>query len=82
MRTPITLHEFLFTLNQDEDIRVHLIDYERDERICSCWKSSFQFSNDEYGMKYQHYKGWFVEDFTLTTGGLEITIVELEAELD
>lgn len=73
IRTPITLQEFLFTLNQDEDIRVHIIDYEKDERICSCWKSDFG--------KHE-YDEWFVQDFTLLEGGLEITIVKSEEELD
>ena len=77
MRTPITLKEFLFTLNQDEDIRVHLIDYEKDERLYSGWKSSFLFDNSKSVLKY-----WFVQDFTLSEGGLEITIVEFEKELD
>ena len=82
MRTAITLQEFLFTLNQDEDIRVHLIDYERDKRICSCWKSSLLFSSNECGLYYRKYKDWFVQYFTLSEGGFEITIVELEAFLD
>lgn len=82
MRTAITLEEFLFTLNQDEDIRVHIIDYERDERICFCLKSSFLFSSNEYGLKYRKYKEWFVQDFITTKEGLEITIVELEIELE
>lgn len=74
MRTPITLEEFLFTLNQDEDIRVHLIDYERDERIYSGWKSDFD--------KHEYDK-WIVQDFILSSeGSLEITIVELETFLD
>ena len=73
MRTPITLQEFLFTLNQDEDTFVHIIDYEREELLYSGWKTDFA----------QHqYDNWFVQDFLLTTGGLEITIVELEAELE
>lgn len=82
MRTPITLQEFLFTLNQDEEVRVHLIDYEKDERICSCWKSSFLFCSNEYGLKYLKYKDWFVQDFVITQDGLEITIVKLKEELD
>ena len=82
MRTPITLQEFLFTLNQDEDIFVHLIDYERDERIYSGWKSGFNYRSTDNSNKYKTYKGWFVQDFVCTTNGLEITIVELESELD
>ena len=82
MRTAITLEEFIYTLNQDEDIMVNLIDYEKDTQICSCWKSSFLFSSNEYGLKYQKHKEWFVQDFIITTEGLEITIVELEEELD
>lgn len=73
MRTPITLQEFLFTLNQDEDMRVHIIDYMNDERLYSGWKLDFD--------KHEYDK-WFVQDFTLSEGGLEITIVESEIELD
>ena len=45
MRTPITLEEFLFTLNQDKDIRVTLINYEGADKEfgvipCSVWKSN------------------------------------------
>ena len=82
MRTPITLEEFLFTLNQDEDMFVHLIDYEKDERIYSGWKSDFNYRSTDNHNKYKKYKGWFVQDFVATIAGLEITIVELEAELD
>ena len=75
MRTPITLKEFLFTLNQDEDIFVHLIDYERDERIYSGWKTDFSVPEHKYA-------DWFVQNFTSSKVGLEITIVEHEVELD
>lgn len=54
MRTPITLEEFLYTLNQDEDIRVHIIDYKADETLYSKWKSDL-ISNK--------YNKWFVQDF-------------------
>lgn len=33
MRTPITLQEFLFTLNQDEDILVTIIDYDSNNNL-------------------------------------------------
>ena len=33
MRTPITLEEFLFTLNQDEDILVTIIDYDNGNKL-------------------------------------------------
>ena len=82
MRTAITLQEFLFTLNQDEDIFVHIIDYERDERICSCWKSSLNYEMKNDFLNELKYKDWFVQYFTTSMEGLEITIVELEAELD
>lgn len=81
MRTPITLQEFLFILNQDEDMRVHIIDYKEDEEIYSGWKSDFNYRSTDNHNKYKTYKGWFVQDFTLTTGGLEITIVESKEEL-
>lgn len=82
MRTPITLQEFLFTLNQDEDMQVHIIDYMNDERLYSGWKSDFNYRNTDNHNKYKVYKNWFVQDFVCTTNGLEITIVELEKELD
>lgn len=82
MRTPITLEEFLFTLNQDEDIFVHIIDYERDERLYSGWKSSLNYEMKKDFLNELKYKDWFVQDFVCTMDGLEITIVELEAELD
>lgn len=74
MRTPITLEEFLFTLNQDEDIFVYIIDYIADKRIYSGWKSDL--------VKKHEYDEWFVQDFTLFENGLEITIVKLKIELD
>ena len=82
MRTPITLKEFLFTLNQDEDIFIHLIDYEKDERICSCWKSDFSYRSIDNHNKYKIYKGWLVQYFIAMQDGLEITIVESETKLD
>lgn len=82
MRTPITLEEFLFILNQDEDIRVTLIDYERDERLYSGWKSSLYYEMKKDFLNELKYKDWFVQDFICTIDGLEITIVELKAELD
>lgn len=74
IRTPITLQEFLFTLNQDEDIFVHIIDYMNDERLHSGWKSDL--------VRQHEYDEWFVQDFTSLEGGLEITIVKLKIELD
>lgn len=74
MRTPITLQEFLFTLNQDEDIFIHIINYVADERLYSGWKSDL--------VRQHEYDEWFVQDFTLCIGGLDITIVKSEKELD
>ena len=78
MRTAITLEEFLFTLNQDEDMRVTIIDYERDERIITEWKLGLRHSYKETNERYEPYKDWFVQDFVLSYGGVEITIVELQ----
>ena len=82
MRTPITLQEFLFTLNQDEDIRVTLMNYEGPDKEfgvipCSVWKSDISKLT-----VYKIVKDWFVQDFTLISGGLEITIVKSKEELD
>lgn len=82
MRTPITLEEFLFTLNQDEDIFVHIIDYMNDERLYSGWKSSLFHNIKNDFLNEFKYKDWFVQDFITTMEGLEITIVEFEKELD
>ena len=81
MRTPITLQEFLFTLNQDEDMRVTLINYEGSDKEfgvipCSVWKSNISKLT-----VYKIVKDWFVQDFITTTKGFKITIVELEEEL-
>ena len=81
MRTPITLQEFLFTLNQDEDMRVTLINYEGTDKEfgvipCSVWKSDISTLSI-----YNVLKSWFVQDFTLIMGGLEITIVKSKEEL-
>ena len=47
MRTPITLQEFLFTLNQDEDILVTIIDYDSGNKLINkCWKSDL--TEDSY----------------------------------
>ena len=75
MKTPITLEEFLFTLNQDEDIRILIIDYKKDDAINSFWKSDYREYEDEH-------KDWFVQGFVLMSEGLEITIVKSEEELD
>ena len=82
MRTPITLEEFLFTLNQDEDMRVTLINYEGPDKEfgiipCSVWKSDISKLN-----VYKIVKDWFVQDFITTMEGLEITIVKSKEELD
>ena len=82
MRTLITLQEFLFTLNQDDDIRVYIIDYMNDERLYSCWKSSLNSEIKRDFLNELKYKDWFVEYFTSSMEGLEIMIVESEVELD
>lgn len=75
MRTEIMLEEFLFVMNQDEDIRVTLIDYEIDSRIITAWKSDLL-----YNEKYTKHKDWKVQDFSLAQGGLEIVITQFEPE--
>ena len=75
MRTPITLQEFLFTLNQAEDMRIILIDYKEDGAINCFWKSDYIEYKDEH-------KDWFIQDFVLMSKGLKISIVKFEEELD
>lgn len=78
MRTPITLEEFLFNLNQDDDMLVTIINYDKDEVLFKdFWKSGLK-----YRSSFLDYCSWFVQDFVLLRGGLEITIVKSEEELD
>jgi len=85
MRTQITLEEFLCTLNQDEDILVTISDYNTGYKfINKCWKSDlteYSYPSDNKST-YLDLKHWFVQDFTLILGGLEISIVESEEELN
>ena len=85
MRTPITLQEFLFTLNQDEDILVTIIDYDNENKLINkCWKhdlTEYSYPSDDRYI-YFDVEHWFVQDFTLMLGGLGITIVKSEIELD
>lgn len=75
MRTPITLQEFLHTLNQDEDMIVDLINYETGDRLYSGWKTDIDVLKHTYD-------DWFIQYFSTTKEGLEITIVKSEKELD
>ena len=84
MRTSITLEEFLHTLNQDEDLLVTIIDYNNDNKIIDkCWKSDLTEYSYPSDNRYTYFdvKYWFVQDFILMLGGLEITIVKSEEEL-
>lgn len=77
MRTPITLEEFLHTFNQDEDMLVTIINYDKDEVLFKdLWKSGLK-----YRSSFLDYCPWFVQDFILSKGGLEITIVKSKEEL-
>lgn len=81
MRTPITLQEFLFTLNQDEDILITIIDYDKNIKLRDkCWKSDLTDVGYPEDSIYL-IKDWFVQNFTLILGGLEITIVKSKEEL-
>jgi hypothetical protein len=78
MRTPITLQEFLFTLNQDEDTLVTVVNYKTDEALINhYWKDDLRRA-----ATFDKFKKWYVQDFVLRSGGLEITIVESKEELD
>ena len=84
MRTSITLEEFLHTFNQDEDLLVTIIDYNNDNKIIDkCWKSDLTEYSYPSDNRYTYFdvKYWFVQDFILMLGGLEITIVKSEEEL-
>ena len=84
IRTQVTLQEFLFTLNQNEDVLVTIIDYDNGNKLINkCWKSDlteYSYSSDN---RYTYFdvKYWFVQDFILMLGGLEITIVKFEEKL-
>ena len=85
MRTPITLQQFLFTLNQDEDILVTIIDYNKDVKfINKCWKPDLTEDSYPSDNRYTYFdiEYWLVQDFKLILGGLEITIVKSEEELN
>ena len=77
MRTKITLGEFLYVLNQDEDMRVTLADFDKPygENITNQWKRDL--INDPI---YAQYKDWLVQDFTLAQGGIEIVITKSKLE--
>lgn len=82
MRTAITLDEFIFTLNQDEDILITIRDHNWDLEYRG-WKSDLRkWKSGLVGHEYADFKNWFVQDFILTEGGVEITIVELPEFLD
>ena len=84
MRTSITLEEFLHTLNQDEDLLVTIIDYNNDNKLIDkCWKSDLTEYSYPSDNRYTYFdiEYWFVQDFTLVLGGLEITIVKSKEEL-
>ena len=84
MKIPITLQEFLFTFNQDEDILITIIDYNNGNKLIDkCQKSDlteYSYSSDN---RYTYFdvKYWFVQDFIFMLGGLEITIVKSEEKL-
>ena len=74
MRTPITLDEFLFTLNQDEDCRITLTDFNTPigEILWTGWKSCIK----NYFEQYKKYSEYYVQDFISLTNGIEICISE------
>lgn len=76
MKTAITLEEFLFYLNQDEDCRITLVDFDAiiGEKLYTGWKSSMHKSTSLTGFRYADYKNWFVQDFILSYYGMEICI--------
>ena len=84
IRAQVTLQEFLFTLNQDEDILVTIIDYNNGNKLINkCWKSDLTEYSYPSDNRYTYFdvKYWFVQDFILMLGGLEITIVKSEEKL-
>lgn len=78
MRTAITLEEFLFYLNQDEDCRITLVDFDAiiGEKLYAGWKSDMRKWTSLTGFRYADYENWFVQDFTLSEGGMEICITK------
>ena len=78
MKTAITLEEFLFYLNQDEDCRITLVDFDAiiGEKLYTGWKSDMHEWTSLTRFRYADYKKWFVQDFTLSDGGMEICITK------
>ena len=77
MQPQITLNDFLFTLNQDEDCRVILTDFNAPigQTLWEGWKSDIQ----KYCEQWNTFSSWYVQDFTSIQGGVEICITkELE----
>ena len=71
MKQQITLNDFIFALNQDEDILVTVIDYLTDEEMLPVsWKTSLNSYSD-----YQEIKDRFVEYFFVETMGYNTKMV-------
>lgn len=73
----ISLSTFLFILNQDEDCRVILTDFNAPigQTLWEGWKSDIQ----KYCEQWNTFSSWYVQDFTSIQGGVEICITkELE----
>lgn len=78
-----TLNDFLFSLNQDEDILVKVVDFDSDEILIErTWKSGLHYTFKD---EHDKYKDWFVQDFIVTGVGnicLEITISKEDSDND
>ena len=68
----ITLYDFLYVLNQDEDMWITITDYLADKVLYCGWKQDYNKKHNE----------WFVQYFVTVIGGLEITIVKNKKDLD
>ncbi len=70
-RTLITLDEFIFTLNQDEDCLLTIINYDKDTILYHGWKSGIN-----YYKSYNTHKNWYIQDFIIVSSGMEICITQ------
>lgn len=81
MRTPITLEEFVFTLCQEEDIMLNVMDYFTDRILYHGWKLD---SIVPHGIPHSFGElgEWYVQYFATASGGLEIFVVKDKKDLD
>ena len=71
----MTLHDFLFSLNQDEDILVSIYDYHKDAFVIEgWWKSGLRFHDEYPSLKHREVEYFLLCYIKKNTTGLEIVI--------